>query len=775
MNMEITFQYGDGQIIKRKVNFNDNMKQILEEHKLNYGGGHELYFLYHGSALGPNLHNETVYEIAGQTERESKAMIIVVNRDYLNTVNSHANIMNNPNPSNLINVTNHQNFNAPYGNNFMNNNQLQNEQNNDNNYMNSNNNAIYSNNNNYMNSNNNVMNGNNNNIMNGNNNNFISPNNVMNGNNNNFINPNNNNFINPNNNNFMNSNNISFMNGNNNYFINPNNNNFMNGNNISFMNQNNISFMNPNNYQNINPKYSVEQNDQISLRENLLDNEQNDIENSGQNEINTNEIINQNNSLEQELAQQNNGEDDPIGFKKSNLILNFLIILTQFIVVASISLLSIFLLINEKFIISINPILIPIILPIIMTILSIISNEFLQNYKQSKGLIIYHIIYTIIMSCLTIFLSFYIEKKYIIIGLGLILVETISFLILTPILKKYEKLYFGIIASIPSIIGLILISIFLIKSLLPIIYISIYGLVVISYYIGWLKIYLSNEFCRTDEYLYSTIIFDYGLFLGIEFLFSKGIKFIWKKFIIRVVVPKAKIFYNYYKDKLNSDDNYYLKLYIMFLAQYVLITIFTWIGFSLKWNIDLKYNLEPWIIITSLIHIIAIITIFCRSDFIEHNTLIAYIIYSIEYIPAMIIYYFLFSLIAGEKYILSIIFILFIDAFTTTFSNYFFKNNKFGKEYIVCFIANLITLTFYYFFWLTDTDKILPVIGINIFIFASFVSFPFIMEKYWGDKKNLPLLIYDNLFFIIVLAIALVCFYIFIYIFCTVLARQNYN
>ena len=715
MNMEITFQHSDGQIIKRKVNFNDNMKQILEEHKLNYGGGHDLYFLYHGSVLGPNLHNETVYEIAGQTDRESRAMKIIVNRDYLNTVNYNTNNMNNPNPSNLINVTNHQNFNAPLKNNALGVNSILNI-NNNNNFMN-------------LNNNNNIMNFNNN-------------NNIMNFNNNN-------NFMNFNNNNFMNlNNNINFMKLNNN-------NNFMNFDYIQSINNDNL--------------------DQANYSDNLLDDEEEEIGNFGQNDINANENINANNSQNQVLVQQNNGQDDIYAFKKCCLIKNFLIILIQFFFIALVSLLSIFFLVNEKFISSFNPIIIPIILPIIMVILSIISNEFLQNYKQSKGLIIYHIIYTIIMSCLTIFLSFYIEKKYIIIGLGLILVETISFLILTPILKKYEKLYFGIIASIPSIIGLILISIFLIKSLLPIIYISIYGLVVISYYIGWLKIYLSNEFCRTDEYLYSTIIFDYGLFLGIEFIFSKGIKFIWKKFIIRVVVPEAKIFYNYYKDKLNSDDNYYLKLYIMFLAQYVLITIFTWIGFSFKWNIDLKYNLEPWIIITSLIHIIAIITIFCRSDFIEHNTLIAYIIYSIEYIPAMIIYYFSFSLIVGEKYILSIIFILFIDAFTTTFSNYFFKNNKFGKEYIVCFIANLITLTFYYFFWLTDTDKILPVIGINIFIFASFVSFPFIMEKYWGDKKNLPLLIYDNLFFIIVLAIALVCFYIFIYIFCTVLARQNYN
>ena len=72
--MEITFKHSDGQIIKRKVNFNDNMKQILEEHKLNYGGGHNLNFLYNGSVLGPNLHNETVYEIAGKVERESKAI-----------------------------------------------------------------------------------------------------------------------------------------------------------------------------------------------------------------------------------------------------------------------------------------------------------------------------------------------------------------------------------------------------------------------------------------------------------------------------------------------------------------------------------------------------------------------------------------------------------------------------------------------------------------------------------------------------------------------------
>ena len=282
MNMEITFQYGDGQIIKRKVNFNDNMKQILEEHKLNYGGGHELYFLYHGSVLGPNLHNETVYEIAGQTDRESRAMKIIVNRDYLNTVNSHANIMNNPNPSNLINVTNHQNFNAPLKNNALGVNSILNI-NNNNNFMN-------------LNNNNNIMNfNNNNNIMNFNNN-------------NNFMNFNNNNFINLNNN-------INFMKLNNN-------NNFMNFDYIQSINNDNL--------------------DQANYSDNLLDDEEEEIGNFGQNDINANENINANNSQNQVLVQQNNGQDDIYAFKKCCLIKNFLIILIQFFFIALVSLLSIF-------------------------------------------------------------------------------------------------------------------------------------------------------------------------------------------------------------------------------------------------------------------------------------------------------------------------------------------------------------------------------------------------------------------------------------------------
>ena len=134
------------------------------------------------------------------------------------------------------------------------------------------------------------------------------------------------------------------------------------------------------------------------------------------------------------------------------------------------------------------------------------------EYKNKKCMIFFLVYYPIFAIYCSVILSFYLDIKYIIIRLSFIFAEILSLGIYINIFKKYRLLFFGISSSILSLIVLILFSLLLIKSLLPIVYVSIFWLITNAYFILWQ--FLSDLLCKLDEFFYSVIIFNYSIFLG---------------------------------------------------------------------------------------------------------------------------------------------------------------------------------------------------------------------------------------------------------------------
>ena len=109
----------------------------------------------------------------------------------------------------------------------------------------------------------------------------------------------------------------------------------------------------------------------------------------------------------------------------------------------------------------------------------------------------------------------------------------------------------------------------MLKSLLPILYISIFWIISNGYYIFW--IFLVNKKRKFDEYFYSSLIFNYGIF----FALSKGIIYSFGhigKYI------KQRI--NDNNDNLLNKKRFYLNIFIILITQYAFIIFFSIIGFK---------------------------------------------------------------------------------------------------------------------------------------------------------------------------------------------------
>ena len=135
-------------------------------------------------------------------------------------------------------------------------------------------------------------------------------------------------------------------------------------------------------------------------------------------------------------------------------------------------------------------------------------------------MIIIHTSYTIFIIYYCLLISVYLEYKYIIIGLCLILLEVLSLGIYVLIFKVYKLLFFCLASFSLSLLGHILFSTLWVQSLLPIVYVSIFYILTNIYFI--LTFYISKNQSENEEYYYPVIIFEYGIFLGLEYGIKKA-------------------------------------------------------------------------------------------------------------------------------------------------------------------------------------------------------------------------------------------------------------
>ena len=351
---------------------------------------------------------------------------------------------------------------------------------------------------------------------------------------------------------------------------------------------------------------------------------------------------------------------------------------------------------------------------IIIFLASVAYNEYLYKLNKKVIGISFLISYIIIAVYYSFLLSQCFDYKYVVIGLSFIFLDILSLTVYVLFFDKYNLLYFGISSSILSFIGLVLFSVFWIKSLIPIIMIVIFYLFSICYNILW--IFIIVKLCENNEYYHSAIISNYGVFLGMTYATSFGIKSLYK------IVKK--------KFEESNPSGMKFKIFTALLCQYIIIIIFIWIGFSFELNYQFKNNKKffhyffwPTFSISSLI----CITFFYMKN--KSKNGIIYYIYSSLYIPMMIIYYFSFSSFTEDKYILCFTFMIFFDLLAIILLNFIFPKHKIKDIFISCLISNILIIPLQ-FAWLKNIIAFIILTFLSLFIDFYLFILSYIIEEY---------------------------------------------
>ena len=364
----------------------------------------------------------------------------------------------------------------------------------------------------------------------------------------------------------------------------------------------------------------------------------------------------------------------------------------------------------------------------------------IQNNKSSNYMIIIHTSYTIFIIYYCLLISVYLEYKYIIIGLCLILLEVLS-LGIYVLIFKVKFLYFCIASFSLSLLGHILFSTLWVQSLLPIVYVSIFYFLTNIYFI--LTIYISKS--ENDEYYYPVIIFEYGIFLGLEYGIKKAVIFI----------------YDYITGNLDELDiaKEKAKIFVILLIQYTIIIIVVWITFAAigKESVSLgTFHALFWI--CTVINLIICIVIVCNG--LKPSDSRGYYFCSIIYVPIMISYYIAFSYAINKEQILSFLFIIFFDLLSIVILILVFKTDHCGYVFIACIIPSIIAVICYHFCWfhkhtiLTNISVIASFIIIYIvFGFLIIKRMPDGSDEYYEDYYIFSVVLFDYGFFGVIFAI----------------------
>ena len=383
------------------------------------------------------------------------------------------------------------------------------------------------------------------------------------------------------------------------------------------------------------------------------------------------------------------------------------------------------------------------ILPILLFIfsLSFLLEKYIQNNKSSNYMIIIHTSYTIFIIYYCLLISVYLEYKYIIIGLCLILLEVLSLGIYVLIFKVYKFLYFCIASFSLSLLGHILFSTLWVQSLLPIVYVSIFYFLTNIYFV--LTIYISKS--ENEEYYYPVIIFEYGIFLGLEYGIKNAVIFI----------------YDYITGNLDELDiaKEKAKIFVILLIQYTIIIIVVWITFAAigKESVSLgTFHALFWI--CTVINLIICIVIVCNG--LKPSDSRGYYFCSIIYVPIMISYYIAFSYAINKEQILSFLFIIFFDLLSIVILILVFKTDHCGFVFIACIIPSIISVICYHFCWfhkhtiLTNISVIASFIIIYIVVgFLIIKRMPDGSDEYYEDYYIFSVVLFDYGFFGVIFAI----------------------
>ena len=434
-------------------------------------------------------------------------------------------------------------------------------------------------------------------------------------------------------------------------------------------------------------------------------------------------------------------EDPEFYNKKWFYIKTFIILFIQYILIGVFSFLCNFF---KDFVISMEPnidknfIIFQIILFFYLIVFYLVSFYY-NKIKKGWYIITLHIFYYLISSYYGFLLLDYIKYKYIIIGFSLIMIEILSIIFNAIFVQKFNILSFFLISSSFSLLALILFSILWIKYLFPILYISGFWIVSFIYFILW--IFISSKFCKPDEYLYSVLIFNYGIISGLSFILA----FVIKKFIDSF---KKKV-------KFALEETKF-KEFLLLLVEYIFIIILVYIVFNNDYNSLLKQNSTAfnWFISVTVIILFIICLIIIIAEIGKEKNNCWYIFY-VLYIPLMIIFYSLFSCLLKEKYILCFLFIIFFDLVFILFTILISGVDSFGMIFVYCIISNIISIIPLDIFWIKNGKVILYISLISLAADIYIMIFTYVTKKNYENDHIASVIIYNYTFFSIIFSLSL--------------------
>ena len=321
------------------------------------------------------------------------------------------------------------------------------------------------------------------------------------------------------------------------------------------------------------------------------------------------------------------------------------------------------------------------------------------NDNFNKNIIcmsIFHVLEPIIISYHSFLMSERIDYKYIIIEYSLIAMEILSLGIYVLFFHIHKLQHFLFSSSLISLIGLILFSIFWIKELLPIVYVTIFWLLTLGYYLLWHHFAL--KMCKLDEYLFSAFIFDYSFIFGLAY----GVIWLFRK--------SRKAIKNRIEDYDSHRYDQFLRLYGIFFGQVIIIIIIYWISISLGY-IDFlnEYDsaAQPMFAFTFLGCIIFCSFPICYRK--EPSSKLWYI-YSGLYIPIVFIFLTFISKYESdpnEGHILILLFLIFFSLLSIIIFNLLIHTEKIIYNAIYSLVIDSIVIVLFHFLWLNDEQKLI--------------------------------------------------------------------
>ena len=325
-----------------------------------------------------------------------------------------------------------------------------------------------------------------------------------------------------------------------------------------------------------------------------------------------------------------------ISQKKKFYIKNFIILFIQYLIILLSVIFGFAFKIKEKWVYFFLPTIIKFIPLFIALMIFIISTK---DRKSKVKTIIFVIIYPFIMIFSSLLLSEFLESKYIITGISLILIYISSLGIHLLIFKNTRLLFLLISAIVPSFIGFLLFSLLWLKYSLGIFLTFIFWIVTITCYILWA--FYSVKTSKLDEYFYTAMIFDYGILLGFPYIIILMIDYM--------------------------ERNITFKIFFILLYQYLVIDLIVWIALPIikKNNENISFFSLFMILcffISLLMSFFLLCTLkkgFCKKEGFRKVNLIFYV-------PIMIIIYIHFSFIIKDDYVLCFILEIFFVTFNYT-------------------------------------------------------------------------------------------------------------